>query len=302
MLITIGVTVSINLYYQIHSDDIKFTIADTLPQSNGQAAKVILLGGQSNAVGCSLNEYLQNNVSAEKYSEYQNGYDNIYINYYCSDHNISGGFVKTSINQGENTECFGPEVGLAEKLHEQYPDEIFFIIKCAWSATDLFEQWLSPTSYGLTGKLYHNFVRYVRQNMEYLQSKGYKPQIEAMCWMQGESDSFFVSHATNYKSNLKNLIYDIRKDCKSYAADDGIAFVDAYIADNPNYWVHCDLVNQSKQAVADADDNTVVIDTNAHGLACNQEPADTPDMAHYDSLSQIELGHLFAEQVANFLI
>ena len=77
MLITIGVTVAINLYYQIHSDDIKFTIADTLPQSNGQAAKVILLGGQSNAVGCSLNEYLQNNVSAEKYSEYQNGYDNI---------------------------------------------------------------------------------------------------------------------------------------------------------------------------------------------------------------------------------
>ena len=60
---------------------ITFPVADTLPDGGGKKATVILLGGQSNASGCSLDAYLQKNVSAEKYAEYQNGYDNVYINY-----------------------------------------------------------------------------------------------------------------------------------------------------------------------------------------------------------------------------
>ena len=73
-----------------HKEPITFPIADTLPDGNGQKATVILLGGQSNASGCSLDEYLKKNVSPEKYAEYQAGYDNvarlIYISmeYYCT--------------------------------------------------------------------------------------------------------------------------------------------------------------------------------------------------------------------------
>ena len=37
------------------------------------------------------------------------------------------------------------------------------------------------------------------------------------------------------------------------------------------------------------------------GLVCNAEPEGEPDMAHYDSLSAIKLGHLFAEELALFL-
>ena len=44
----------------------------------------------------------------------------------------------------------------------------------------------------------------------------------------------------------------------------------------------------------------VVIDTNAQGLRVDQEPDGAPDMAHYDSLSQLKLGNLFAEQVSLF--
>ena len=39
-------------------------------------------------------EYLKKNVSSEKYSEYENGYDNIYINYFVSGSNESKSFVK----------------------------------------------------------------------------------------------------------------------------------------------------------------------------------------------------------------
>ena len=230
-----------------------FTVKDSLPDGNGKTATVILLGGQSNASGCSLDEYLKKNVSDEKYAEYERGYDNVYINYYVSDENVSEEFVKCSTRQGEliNGFCFGPELGMAERLNELYPDKTFFIIKCAWGGTNLYEQWLSPTSKGKTGDKYDTFVRFVKSSLKYLEAKNYNVEIEAMCWMQGESDSFSIENATDYEEHLTNFIGDIRKKFKKYAAEDGIAFVDAYIADNPMYWVYCDEVNECKRRVAE---------------------------------------------------
>ena len=294
---------ALSLYFYVRSIETQgtaFVLEDTLPQGNGQKARVVLLAGQSNAAGCSWNEYLEKNVSAEKYAEYANGYDNVYINYYSSGNNVSGGFVKAAVGQGETPNHFGPELGLAEKLHQACPDETVFIIKCAWSGTNLYSQWLSPSSEGETGNLYADFVKYVKQNMEYLLSKGYDVKVEAMCWMQGESDSFFTSTALGYESNLTNFIADLRSEFSAYASHDGIAFADAYIAANPNVWVYYDLVNSSKKAVADASTMNVVIDTNAKGLTCANEPAGSPDLAHYDALSQINLGYLFAAQVVRF--
>jgi hypothetical protein len=280
---------------------ISFTVNDTLPDGQGKKATVILLGGQSNASGCSRDDYLQKKVSADKYAEYKNGYDNVYINYYASGNNMSQSFVKCSVMQGEAGGFFGPELGLAEKLHETYPDELFFIIKCAWGGTNLFSQWLSPSSPGKTGQLYKEFTEYVDTSIKYLISKNYDVTIEGMCWMQGESDSYPIENAENYKDHLSAFIKDIRKRFSRYAADDGIAFIDAYIADNPMYWVYCDIINEKKREVADMSPINDVIDTVSHGLSCGEEPEGTPDMAHYDSLSEIKLGHLFAEHLSKFL-
>ena len=281
-------------------DKINFTINDTLIDGEGKTATVILLGGQSNASGCSLDEYLQRNVSREKHDEYKNGYDNVYINYLCGP-KMSNGFVKCATLQGELDGGFGPELGLAEKLNETYPDRTFYIIKCAWGGTNLFEQWLSPSSKGKTGKLYKQFVEFVDISIKYLENKNYDVIIEAMCWMQGESDSFSVQNGKDYEEHLTNFINDIRQRYNKYASHDGIAFVDAYIADNPIYWVYCDYVNDSKKAVSELSHMNVVIDTISHGLTCSEEPEGTPDMAHYDSMSQIKLGNLFAEEVIKFL-
>ena len=281
------------------NEKVTFTVNDTLPDGEGKTATVILLGGQSNASGCSHDEYLKRNVSKEKYEQYTNGFDNVYINY-LSGARRSNEFVKCSTLQGEPEGCFGPELGLAERLSELYPDRTFFIIKCAWGGTNLFEQWRAPSSRGKTGKLYSQFVAFVNASVDYLVSKSYDVKIEAMCWMQGESDSFSTENATDYEKNLTNFIGDIRKEFKSYASGDGIAFIDAYIADNPVFWVYCDLVNKSKQAVANSSDINVVIDTVSHGLTCSAEPEDAPDLAHYDSLSELKLGNLFADEAVKF--
>jgi hypothetical protein len=297
LLIGLGCFFGIRYYLE---NKITFTVKDTLPDGNGKKATVILLGGQSNASGCSLDEYLQKNVSAEKYDEYKNGYDNIYINY-LSGANMSQEFVKCATLQGEPKGAFGPELGLAEKLHEMYPDRTFFIIKCAWGGTNLFEQWLSPSSEGKTGELYKKFVAYVETSMKYLISKNYDVKIEGMCWMQGESDCFSVEASEGYGEHLKNFIDDIRKKFSRYAADDGIAFVDAYIANNPVYWVYYEAVNRGKTEVASLSPLNALVDTISAGLDCSKEPEGAPDIPHYDSLSEIKLGNLFAEQIAKYL-
>ncbi|MBR2381602.1 MAG: hypothetical protein IKA84_03820 [Clostridia bacterium] len=276
-----------------------FSVNDTLPDGEGKNVRVILLGGQSNASGCSRDDYLQKYVSEEKYAEFKNGYENVYINY-LSGAKRSNGFVKCATLQGEMDGCFGPELGIAEKLHEEYPDEMIFIIKCAWGGTNLYDQWLSPSSMGKTGGLYKQFVEFVNTSIAYLESKNYNVKIEAMCWMQGESDSFSIKHGEKYEIHLRNFIKDIRNEFRKYASRDGIAFVDAYIADNPAFWVYCDLVNASKKAVADSSNMNVVIDTIAHGLTCDKEPEGAPDLAHYDSMSGLKLGNLFAIEAIKF--
>ena len=285
---------------QASEEKIIYTVNDTLPDGKGKTVRVILLGGQSNASGCSLDEYLRLNVSDEKYQEYQAGYDNVYINYLAGA-NMSEAFVKCSTLQGELEGGFGPELGLAEKLNKMYPDEDFVIIKCAWGGTNLYEQWLSPSSSGKTGQLYKQFVKFVQTSIDYLEGKNYEVSIEAMCWMQGESDSFLTESAAQYGEHLKNFIADIRDEFSDYASEDGIAFIDAYIADNPMYWVYCDEVNAGKREVAKLADNNFVVDTIAEGLVCANEPTDTPDLAHYDSMSQILLGHLFAIATSQYL-
>ena len=136
--------------------------------------------------------------------------------------------------------------------------------------------------------------------MKYLLSKNYDAKIEGLCWMQGESDSFSEETSENYGVHLSNFIGDLRKDFSAYAATDGIAFVDAYIAASPAYWVYYEAVNRGKKEVAEQSPMNALVDTIAHGLTCSQEPEGTPDMAHYDSLSELKLGHLFAQELAAY--
>ena len=300
MILSVVLAFGIFIYMKDDDYDSTHVIKDTLPDGGGKKATVILLGGQSNASGCSRDEYLRKNTTPEEYAKYEAGYDNVYINYYVSGSNVSEEFVKCGACQGENGGFFGPELGIADKLNELYPDRTFFIIKCAWGGTNLYEQWKSPSSFGKTGSLYNTFVSYVNTSLEYLVSKNYDIEIEAMCWMQGESDSVNLDVANNYDKNLKNFISDIRKEFSDYASDDGIAFVDAYICDASIYWTYADEVNDAKRRVADSSPINAVVDTVAAELTVSGEPEESPDIAHYDALSELKLGWMFAKEAAKF--
>ena len=151
------------------------------------------------------------------------------------------------------------------------------------------------------GKHYRNFTNFVDASLKYLKSKNYDIEIAAMCWMQGECDAFLEENGIAYEQNLQDFIGSIRHRYRKYAADEGIAFIDATIANNPMFWVHPEIVNESKRKVADSSHLNVLIDTNAAGLITANEPEEKPDVPHYDSMSEIKLGHLFAEAVLEFL-
>ena len=297
IIMTFGMILGISYYANVYAIAIitNHSIKDTLLDGGGKTARVILLAGQSNAAGCSRNDCLKNNISAELYADYEEGFENILINskvtYYKNDTNA---FVKTKLGLGDNNSLFGPEVGMAYRLHERFPNEVFFIIKYAWSGSNMPYIWESPSTNGRIGQLYTPFVDHVHNSIKYLKYKNYNVQIDGLCWMQGESDSVDTEAAYNYRNYLSNFVKDIRNEFQDYASESGIKFVDAYISDSP-LWTHYELLNESKKAVADMSDLNVCIDTISYGLKYDVEPAWNPDLAHYDSLSELKLGHLFVE-------
>ena len=269
---------------------------------------VVLISGQSNAVGCTWSIYLAD-TAGEKYDEYFNGYSDVKIAYDCwtkdwpasgitfFSQNTSGvrGFVNVELGQGNSLNTFGPEIGISESLHEKHANKLF-IIKFACGGSNLKDDWLAKNS-----PMYPKFIDYVNLQMGNLKDQGYKPTIKAFCWMQGEGDSY-PGYYSHYQDNLRTFVGNVRSDLSSYSGNKEIPFIDAAINPDRNVWQYGPEVNEAKVAFAAESENNYYIDTVAAGLHTNLEPFDAPDKCHYDSDSQIQLGHLFAEKIEPFLM
>lgn len=257
-----------------------FVINDTLEDGNNKNVKVIILAGQSNATGVAHTTILKEKVSEEKYNEYVAGQKNVYINYNTENGlNKSDGFVHTNV---ESYYVFGPEIGLSEILGQEQDE--YYIIKYSYGGSNLYEHWKKENQC-----LYKGLVKYTKQSIDYLKSKNYNPNIVAMCWMQGESDAFGET-SKKYFENTKKFVSSIRQEFGN------IKWIDAGISDC-YYWKEYKTINECKLMFSTLADNNYYIDTIAENLTYNLEPQDSPDLAHYDVLSQIKLGHLFAKAV-----
>ena len=266
----------------------RYTIQDTLPVGNGESVKVVILSGQSNAVGCSLFSYLQDEPDFDRLSL---GFDNVLLNFYdAASDRTTNGFVPTDGHKGWTDDYFGPELGIADTLSSAFQGEKIFIIKFTYSGAAL-ENNMAPGR----GDFYSQMVRFINKSLSYLQKKNYVPQIVGFCWMQGESDAMFAPD--RYKSNMTSLVTALRNDI-----DPNMRIIDAAIADNPVFWVHPDVVNAAKHQLSEELQDYIFIDTNAAGFTTDREPVENPDRAHYDAHSELVLGHLFGEQIAAHIV
>ena len=276
----------------------------TPKQEDPKPIDVILISGQSNAVGCTHASCITRSIGHSKYQEYMSGYPGIKIAYDCwtkdegpvfysQNTSKDDTFVKVMLGQGNSLATFGPEIGIAETLHEKYDNKLC-IIKYACGASNLKDDWAQRNS-----PMYGRFVNYVKRQMENLKTLGFIPTIKAMCWMQGEGDSY-EGYYQEYYNNTKTFVTNLREDLKELCGNKDFPFIDAGIS-NARVWEFYRKVNEAKKQFADESENNFYIDTIAAGMHTNEEPFDSPDIYHYDSESEVLLGKLFAEQFEQFL-
>ena len=276
--------------------------------ANPTPVDVVVISGQSNAVGCTHIRCLKRSMGSTKETEYMRGYPDIQIAYDCWTKDVrednsfyfysqnkskDNDFVKVMLGQGNSQATFGPEIGIAERMHEKYAGKLF-LIKYACGASNLKDDWAKRNS-----PMYNRFIEYVKSQMDNLKGKGYAPTIKAFCWMQGEGDSY-PGYYDEYYDNLKEFVGNVRTDLKELSGNKDMAFIDAGINNSPQ-WQYYRKVNEAKEQFANDSDNNFYIDTIAAGMHTDQEPFGEVDTAHYDTESQVLLGNLFAEQFEKFL-
>lgn len=276
-------------------------------------AKIIILAGQSNAVGVGWIKYLPKTFEREEIDRFKQGYEKILISY--TSHDVkSEGFVKTRVNCTERTkDTLGPEVGIARKLTEKYPDEEFFIVKCAVGGVNMHYDWRSPSSgvpyeaeknavlprsvtdssVRFPGWCYNEMVKRLTLSIDELESWGYAPRIIAFCWMQGESDAGSPQRFEPYIERYDGFLRDLRETFSGYF-DEKCVYVDAGISQR---FTNYEGMNERKRQYAAEHVNHYFIDTVAKGLTTLNEPEEAPDTAHYDCASTVALGELFAEKI-----
>ena len=274
-------------------NDPNIQIADSLENVDSETAHVVLLYGQSNADGVSHNGILETK-QPHLFSEYSTGYGNVLINFYNdggqNTSNLS--FRKCTLGCGCGDAYFGPEMGIAQRMHEKYPSEKTFIIKWTFGGTNLSRDWLDG-SYR-RGNLYDSSMDFSIKCLDYLLSKGYELSIDGICWMQGETDTFFSTTRRYYKDTYAYVRF-LRHDLSKYQEE--IKFIDAGINEEKLVWLDANKINKAKKQFANESELNEYIDTNEMCLTSLGEPEESVDRAHYDSGSMVKLGQAFGDKL-----
>lgn len=267
---------------------------------NDDDINVVICAGQSNMEGNTFLENLYQNCSPEYVELYKEGFENTQI-CYANCQITYKNFTDVKAGQGQTSLKFGPELGFAQYLDENCFGKKTYIIKYALPATSLYEHWVSPTSVeeGLrpsVGVFYKGLVDYANSILNKMVDNGMNPIVRAICWMQGENDSV-GSQYLSYENLENNLINDLQNEFDNYSSDFGIRFIDAGISDSSCWTFYREINKAKKNNQAKDKDLRFYIDTISEKLDYSNEPSlSNVDFYHYDSLSMIKLGQLFAKQ------
>jgi|GEM_PF-404037 len=228
--------------------------------------KVFLLGGQSNMDGCGRWRELPEALREPPVNVVM--WDNALRKW------VPLGTDSFARRRGN---MFGPEIAFARKLARAYPDQTIALVKTSAGGTKLHTQWLPGKA------MYGRFRANNKNAISRLRMTGKKFDIAGMLWMQGESDSETVEMARAYEKNLKELVRDVREK----TGHQKLPFVMGRISTSllkktPWNFDHAAIVRRGQQAVADADPDVYIIDTD--------KLSTLKDNTHFDTKAQLTLG------------
>lgn len=246
--------------------------------AQGQAGKVkagpkyyvILMGGQSNMAGMGkVAELKDRAVPANvKFFAYGPG---------------TGG--------ASNRQRFGPEVGLWQALHRQFPDTHFLIIKYAIGGSSMLD-WApqyDAEKAKITGHArFGNMFEAMFSKVDSL-TRVYDSEMLAFLWMQGERDAKVPAAGKDYYPHFRSLIEAVRQRVQAPQLPVLFGAVNPPAADYPAL----PQVRRAQADIAAQVKNAWLIDT--EGLP------KLSDNLHYNSQGQLTLGERYARQVAMLL-
>ena len=165
---------------------------------------------------------------------------------------------------------FGPEVSFAHYLSRTFPHDEHIIIKYAAGGSDM-QQWMPGNRY------YRNMLREVRLSLRQRNLR-----VDAIFWMQGESDAMNKFRAAQYGNRLSQFIHSLRRDLRSPSS----MFVIGQINPVGNGFPMVNQIQRKQQQVNARVWNTRLV--SSYGLGKNN------DKVHYSAQGQVELGRRFA--------
>jgi len=241
--------------------------------------EIYVLSGQSNAVGCSMITGLP--------ARYKGFNKNVitFVRGECRLGDYGWAYLReglgASFGDRDGKGTFGPELVFGYEMSPLDPAQVMAIIKIAWGGTNLGVQWRPPSAGGVTGNLYNDWVKFLKEAMAKL-DPAFKPEFAGMLWMQGESDTGDETMAKDYEKNLSALI----KDCRAEMKSPNLPFVLATISKAPAWDKYGDVVRAAEDRVAATVPFTATFPTADFGMT---------DPWHYDTPGMVSLGGRFAE-------
>ncbi len=177
---------------------------------------------------------------------------------------------------------FGPEIGLARTLLKN-SDKKLAIVKAAFSGTGVRKDW-DPNSDGPSGACYRSLVAETRSAIAAAEADGIKLRIRALAWVQGESDAN-ATDAQRYQLALGQMLTALRKDL---AAPEMICLLAVNTRFGGGKNIYMPNVIEAQQSVARTLERAAYVDTSSASIANN---------VHYDAAGTLEVGRMFAESL-----
>ncbi|MBK1879644.1 sialate O-acetylesterase [Pelagicoccus mobilis] len=194
---------------------------------------------------------------------------------------------------------FGPEYSFIDSVSQAYSEEELLFFKYAVGGTTLYAAWEKEWTREKaeqvkeTREIKHRLYALMLEKIEALevfaQQKGYQGvDIQAVAWVQGESDAGREFSAQAYKKNLKKFIGNLRRDLP----DSEFKFV--YLQVNNMKSRFIEEVRRSQEELAVEMDNVFVIPSSTV-----EQPDDFPkyDQVHYNSEGVLNIGKSLAVHV-----
>lgn len=241
-------------------------------------ANIIIVAGQSNAVGTGANAATLPPELAAPQTD---------IPYWYNIHEDEGppGFIDLQALRDRNGASyfptfFGPELSAARLIQDGQPEQNYVVVKVCTGGTDLANDWNPDDPESLYWVLFSELVSVELALIADEQT----PRIAGMLWMQGESDAQNAPDAAAYEDNLRAFITRFRDDHNVPS----MPFVMGRIhGGTPNFILpFSDEVRAAQFAVASEDPLTTMVNIDDIPLFV--------DLLHFGTDATITMGERFA--------